>query len=97
MDDFPFLHRISLWAKRPLQKNSIIFCAFLELHKQNENVHFTELKKLSCRKMSPKQFDTNYTQMKTDKGNPHGRVFYELNGKVYMYDEVKREAEKYFA
>ena len=38
----------------------------------------------------------NFNSMKTDYGNSHGKVFYIVNNEVNLYDEVKREIEKYF-
>ena len=42
------------------------------------------------------KFDGHYASMKTDKGNSHGKVFYDDYILVYMWPPVKEEVRKHF-
>jgi hypothetical protein len=98
-DNFPYLHRIKLWAQRPTQKNHKIIQAYLTL--ENDGYTFLDnLKNLCLDKNQPKfyvdTFDSNYAQMKTNKGHPHGRVFYDEDGIVKVYPLVREEIRIHF-
>ena len=84
--------RIKIWANRPYQVNHKIISAYLHLEK-NGPVQFNSFKSLCTDKANSKyfveKFDGNYASMKTDKGNSHGKVFYDQNGLVYIWPIVR--------
>jgi hypothetical protein len=98
--DFAKLNRIKDWAQKPHQINHKIIKAFLVLEKSGM-VQRADLKAF-CSKESGsrcyvKYFDNNYASMKTDSGNSHGKIFYEKEGYVHMYPEVRKEVERHFS
>ena len=93
------INRIKLWANRHHQDNHKIIMAYLHLE-QNGVVYLDELKKL-CSNKSHNQyfvekFDGHFASMKTDKGNSHGKVFYDENGFVYIWPKVREEIKIHF-
>lgn len=93
------LTRIKLWANRPHQNNHKIISAYLHLEKSGD-VPFNELKSLcsdrSQNKYFVEKFDGHYASMKTDKGNSHGKVFYDENGLVFILPIVREEIKQHF-
>jgi len=91
--------RIKLWANRPHQDNHKIISAYLHLEK-NGAVQLNTLRTLCTDKANSKyfvkKFDGHYASMKTDKGNSHGKVFYDKNGLVYIWPIVKEEIKLHF-
>lgn len=96
--EFRYLHRIRLWAKHPSQINHKIIVAYLKLEK-NGKVYLDNLKQVCSDRNSNyyvRDFRGNYAQMKTDLGHPHGKVFYEEDGIVYVYKTVRQEIRDWF-
>lgn len=97
-EEFKYLHRIKLWASRPLQINSKIIRAYLLLER-NGPVLLSDLKNKCSNKQGNyyiKTFDSNYIQMTTDNGHPHGKVFYTEDEFVKIYPTVREEIRKWF-
>jgi hypothetical protein len=99
-NNFQKLDRIQMWANKPNQYNHKIIRAYLELSKKGD----VDLNKLE-RKCSDKnhrpelfvpRFKGNFASMKTDKGNAHGKVFYEIGNYVYVYPEALTKIKNYF-
>lgn len=93
--------KIKAWAKKPWQSNHKILKAFWQLESEEGIVTYEALeKRCSENKLYPdtyiEKFKGNFDQMKTDKGNSHGKVFeiYEEN-KVKIWDEVYEDITKY--
>ena len=97
--EFKKINRIKLWANRPHQDNHKIIEAYLHFER-NGAANFDMLKALCCNKSNGrffvKKFDGHYASMKTDKGNSHGKVFYDKNGSVYIWPIVREEIKIYF-
>ena len=93
--EFTKIGRIESWAKKPEQINSKIIQAFLETEENGKTLYAT-LKKTCEEKFSIHSFASNFDSMKTDKGNSHGNVFYEVGESVMIFDIVRLEIEKYF-
>ncbi|MBO6793719.1 MAG: hypothetical protein JJ895_07405 [Balneolaceae bacterium] len=96
--DFKKLNRIELWSKRKHQTNHKMIKAFLELSLK-QKVTFEQLKNICTNKkyeIDEKKFLGNYLSMKTDKGNSHGKVFFENNGYIEIYPVVMNEIKEYF-
>jgi hypothetical protein len=98
--EFKKIHRIELWARRPEQANHKIVAAYLHLEKAGE-VRLEDLKALCSDRVNfprfyVKLFAGHYASMKTDAGNSHGKVFYEKDGVVKMWGQVREEVGKYF-
>jgi hypothetical protein len=93
------INRIKLWANRPYQDNHKIIMAYLHLEK-NGAVQLSDLKNLCSNKSNNhyfvEKFDGHYASMKTDKGNSHGKVFYDQNGIVYIWPIVREEIKIHF-
>lgn len=96
-NNFPYLHRIALWSKRPHQINYKIIEAFLDLSCKNSLISKSLLENVCSEKIGKKKFEDNYNQMTTNKGKPHGMIFFEQEGNVFMYPEVEKEIKKYFS
>jgi hypothetical protein len=97
-ESYKYLYRIRMWAKKPTQYNHKIIKAYLSLEK-NGTVYLDNLKRLCSDKNSPyfvDTFNTNYPQMKTDLGHPHGKVFYDDRGIVSIYPRVRMEIKQWF-
>ena len=93
------INRIKLWAHRPHQYNHKIIMAYLHLDK-NGTVRLNDLKTFCSNKSNShyfvEKFDGHYASMKTNKGNSHGKVFYDKNGIVYIWPIVREEIKAYF-
>jgi hypothetical protein len=97
-EQFIYLHRIRLWATRPGQYNHKIIKAYISLER-NGPVYLENLRGLCSDRNSQYFVDTfgsNYTQMKTDLGHPHGKVFFDDGVIVNIYPIVRGEIRKWF-
>lgn len=94
--------RIPRWAKNPQQYNHKILRAFFELQKELGIGHVT-IDALRQRCSDPTvhprtyvpHFDNNYTQMKFDNGNSHGKVFEEKDGIITLWDRISDTLMRY--
>jgi hypothetical protein len=96
--DFTKISRIKLWSNRQYQANHKFIQAFIEIAK-NRKVTLDQLEKLCTGDnfgIEKNKFYGHFASMKSDKGNSHGKVFYENNGYVEIYPEVMVEIKKYF-
>jgi hypothetical protein len=93
------LHRIKLWAKKSEQINHKIIKAYLDLEKPGP-VFFQKLQDRCTQQpgslMDVKSFNDNYSQMKTDAGNSHGKVFFDDGVIVSIHPPVREEIKKWF-
>lgn len=96
--EFTKLHRIEKWANNPSQKNTQLLRNFLYLEASQAPVTLKELIKLCIEKhgSSDMEWKNNFNSMKSDHGNSHGKVFYVTGEYVYLYEEVRKEVQKYF-
>lgn len=94
-ENFRKLGRIRLWAHRPQQANYRIIRAFLDLETE-QNVTVESLRNYCSREYGVENFDQHFASMKTDAGNSHGKVFFEHNGLVNLWDTVRIEVEEHF-
>ncbi len=99
-EEFEKISRIKLWASRPHQDNHKMISAFLYIENNGE-VSLSDFKKLCTNKAEFPQFfvptfDGHYPSMKTDRGNSHGKVFYDQNGIVSIWPQVREEIKKHF-
>ena len=97
-ENFSKISRIKLWANRPHQDNHKIIMAYLELEKKGD-VYLDDLKERCSDRDSKyyvKKFDGHYASMKTDAGNSHGKVFYDRNEIVSIWQRVREEIRKHF-
>jgi hypothetical protein len=94
-EHFEKLDRIPLWAQKPRQINHRIVCVFRRLE-QHGPVELSTLRRYCTEDLRISRFDGNYNSMKTDAGNSHGKVFFDDGSIVKMYDQVRREVDKYF-
>lgn len=93
--DFQKINRIELWSRRPNQINHKIIRAFLELDALG--VVSTASFQAYCRdSYQIANFNAHFASLKTDTANSHGKVFYEQNGYVFLYDRVRSEIELHF-
>ncbi len=93
-------NKIPKWAYSKDQYNHKIIKAYLEIEQQEGEVHIDDLRRRCTNRITYPNtycptFDANYSSMKTDAGNSHGKVFVEVNDKVYIWDEVKDTLAKY--
>lgn len=92
------LRRIRGWSeKRPLQINHKIISAFLHLEEPDGSCKLDDLRKC-CEdefQIEKDSFNGNYAQMITENGNPHGKVFYDKDGIVFIWPTVREEINKY--
>lgn len=93
--EFKKLSRIRRWAQNPGQENHKLICAYLELETQG-NVTLDTFRKYCIEKYDVKKFNGNFHSMKTDNGNSHGKVFYEDQGLIKLYDRIRLEIENHF-
>lgn len=93
--EFTKISKIRLWASRPHQINSRIIKAFLKTE-ENGETSYALLKKTCEEEFSIEGFESHFASMKTDKGNSHGAVFYEVGNNVRIWDRVRSEIETYF-
>ena len=96
------ISRIPRWAKNPQQYNHKILRAFFELQQELGLGHVTLdalRKRCSDPTAHPKtfvpHFDNNYTQMKFDNGNSHGKVFEERDGFITLWDRINDPIIRY--
>jgi len=95
-DGFRKLGRIQLWVSRPHQTNHRMIRAFLLLEQDGE-VARSALKEYCTRELNMANFDGNYTSMKTDAGNSHGRVFFDDGTTVKMWPSAREEVALHFS
>lgn len=94
------INRIPRWARNPQQNNHKILRAFFELKHEIGNVTLEALRR---RCSEPNEhpntyvphFDNNFSQMKFDNGNSHGKVFEEHNGYITIWDRISDTLQKY--
>ena len=94
------INRIPRWARKPQQYNHKILRAFFELQRELGNV---TLEALRGRCSDPlghpdtyvPHFDNNFTQMKFDNGNSHGKVFEEQDGYITIWDRISDTLLRY--
>lgn len=96
------ISRIPRWAKNPQQYNHKILRAFFELQQELGlgRVTLDALRKrCSDPTAHPKtfvpHFDNNYSQMKFDNGNSHGKVFEEHDGFITLWDRINDTLMRY--
>ena len=94
------IHRIPRWARNPQQNNHRILKAFLELQQEIGKVSIDALRKrCSDPNGHPEtyvpHFDNNFSQMKFDNGNSHGKVFEESNGFITIWDHISDTLQRY--
>jgi hypothetical protein len=93
--EFLKLSRIKLWASRPQQINHKIVRAFLQLENNGE-VEYSALQRHCTENLRIPGFAGHYASMKTDAGNAHGKVFFNIGSKVRMWDRARSEVDAYF-
>ena len=99
-EEFGKISRIRLWANRPHQDNHKMISAYLYLERKGK-VSLSDFKKICTSQSEFPQFyvptfDGHYPSMKTDKGNSHGKVFYDQNGIVSIWPIVREEIQTHF-
>jgi hypothetical protein len=92
---FQKLHKIGQWARKPSQINHKIIQAFRQLEREGA-VERSHLRRHCLENLNMPTFDSNFAQMKTDSGNSNGKIFFERDSRVYMYDEARREISRLF-
>lgn len=93
------LHRIPKWASSPNQYNHKIVKAYFMSVDIAGEATLNMMERLCSDKERPDlyvpTFRNNYSQMKTDAGNPHGKVFEDDGERVWIWEEVKETLLKY--
>lgn len=94
------IKRIPRWARNPQQNNHKILRAFFELKQELGNVTIDALRhRCSDPTAHPNtyvpHFDNNYSQMKFDNGNSHGKVFEERDGYITLWDRISDTVQRY--
>lgn len=94
------IQRIPRWARNPQQYNHKILRAFFELQQELGRVTLDALRgRCSDPAGHPEtyvpHFDNNYTQMKFDNGNSHGKVFEERDGFITLWDRINDTLMRY--
>ena len=92
--------RIPLWARKPQQNNHKILRAFFELKQEIGNVTIDALRRRCSDPTGHPNtyvphFDNNFSQMKFDNGNSHGKVFEEHDGFITIWDRISDTLQKY--
>lgn len=91
--------RIPNWALKPEQYNhKIIRAYFTSLHTTGSaTISMMEelCSKKDCSELYVPTFKSNYTQMKIDGSNSHGKVFEDDGKNVWIWEEVKNVLLKY--
>ena len=92
--------RIPRWARNPQQNNHKILRAFFELKRELGNVTIDALRRRCSDPTGHPNtyvphFDNNFSQMKFDNGNSHGKVFEEHNGYITIWDRISDTLQKY--
>lgn len=97
--DFTKISRIKNWAVKEHQDNHKIIKAYFEILKKG-SVTLDQLKSKCSDTFRPdlfvQKFNGNFASMKSDNGNSHGKVFYEENGCVKIYEPVMVEIRRHF-
>jgi hypothetical protein len=96
-EQFIKINRMKGWiTKNPRPNVGKIILAYLEYSCENNGVVREEfLEKLARRKVydgEMSRIKSNLAQMKTDSSNEHGRVFYDRENILVMYNAVYHEA-----
>ena len=94
------IHRIPRWARNPQQNNHKILRAFFELKQEIGNVTIDALRRRCSDPTGHPNtyvphFDNNYSQMKFDNGNSHGKVFEEHDGYITIWDRISDTLQRY--
>lgn len=94
------INRIPRWARNPQQNNHKILRAFFELKQELGNVTLEALRRRCSDPTGHPNtyvphFDNNYSQMKFDNGNSHGKVFEEHDGYITIWDRISDTLQKY--
>ena len=94
------INRIPRWARNPQQNNHKILRAFFELKQELGNVTLDALRRRCSDPTGHPNtyvphFDNNYSQMKFDNGNSHGKVFEEHDGYITIWDRISDTLQKY--
>lgn len=99
---FKKLHKVKDWGKKPYQKNYKIIQAYRIIKKTKGKVSFSDLES-ECTSNESRFFvgtvsifRNNFSSMKTDAGNSHGKVFNCHGDEVVMFDTVKSIVEAHF-
>lgn len=92
--------RIPRWARNPQQNNHKILRAFLELKQELGNVTIEALRRRCSDPTGHPNtyvphFDNNFSQMKFDNGNSHGKVFEEHDGYITIWDRISDTLQRY--
>lgn len=92
--------RIPRWARNPQQNNHKILRAFFELKHELGNVTIDALRRRCSDPTGHPNtyvphFDNNFSQMKFDNGNSHGKVFEEHDGYITIWDRISDTLQKY--
>lgn len=94
------IKRIPRWARNPQQNNHKILRAFFELKQELGNVTIDALRRRCSDPTGHPNtyvphFDNNFSQMKFDNGNSHGKVFEEHDGYITIWDRISDTLQKY--
>lgn len=94
------IKRIPRWARNPQQNNHKILRAFFELKHELGNVTLDALRRRCSDPTGHPNtyvphFDNNFSQMKFDNGNSHGKVFEEHDGYVTIWDRLTDTLQRY--
>ena len=91
------LNRIEKWSNNPWQKNSQLIKAFLELNSVQTNITLDQLFNGCIKSYGGvlNEWKNNFNSMKSDHGNSQGKVFVAVENEVQMYDEVRKEINKF--
>ena len=92
--------RIPRWARNPQQNNHKILRAFFELKQELGNVTIDALRRRCSDPTGHPNtyvphFDNNFSQMKFDNGNSHGKVFEEHDGYITIWDRISDTLQRY--
>lgn len=89
------IRKIPSWASKPNQINhKIIKAFFISAENHNGTAILSEMKLLCNDANNPElyvegKFNNNYPQMKTDKGNSHGKIFEDNGNDVWLWKEIE--------
>lgn len=94
------IRKIPTWAHKPNQNNHRLIKAFLLIQEEQGKVPLEELiSRCTDKDNYPdtyvSDFKGNFTQMKTDAGNSHGKVFIVDNVEVQIWPEVESVLNEY--
>ena len=92
--------RIPRWARNPQQNNHKILRAWFELQRELGEVTIDALRRrcsdpLGHPNTYVPHFDNNFSQMKFDNGNSHGKVFEEHDGYISIWDRISDTLQEY--